>query len=238
MKDISELSVSETKLFGADIIPFRSLVTATYLTKFTAPFVFKHVDIVEDDNKNLLGVLMNTGEFKIDDKVHPIEFLMLERAKIAFKMHANSEITRKFYHTVAEYLSGIDGDGQFKKNKPLIETMATTCVATLDFDYTDIFSKKMNSFISKDATKACAEVIEDVARIQILPRSLVFTVNYLVTEKRLLDNSARIDPKQLVLEPRVGVSLKERRYFTSSPTDSKTHLHLLAELEKSFKGTK
>lgn len=238
MKDISELSVNETKLFRADIIPFRSLVTATYLSKFTAPFMFKHAEIVEDDNKNLLGVLMNTGEFRIDDKVYPIEFLMIERNKIAFKMHANSDITHKFYHTVADYLSGIDGDGQFKKNKPLIETMATTCVVTLDFDYTDIFSKKITSFINKDATKACTDVIEDVARIQILPKSLAFTVNYLVTDKRLLESSVRIDSKQLVLEPRVGVSLKERRYFTSSPTDSKTHLHLLAELEKSFKGSK
>ena len=42
-------------------------------------------------------------------------------------------------------------------------------------------------------------------------------------------------PQSLIIEPRIGVSFKEKRFFTSSPADSKTHIKLISEFEKKLK---
>lgn len=234
MKDITELVVSETIVCRPDTIPFRELITASNLKTFAAPFVFKNIDVSEDENKNLLGIVMQTGEFKHDGKVFPVELLLIERAKIIFKIHATSEIADNFSQSIFKSLSEIDPYGQFKQSKPSIKIVTTTCVATLDFDYNNIFSKKMNVFINKRVSGACSSAINNIARVQVLPRSLTFNINYSITDKSLLESNLKIETRQLIIEPRVGVSLKERRFFTSSPTDSKTHLQLLTELENSF----
>lgn len=238
MKDITELKVIETRVFRSDVIPFRTLITATQLKTFTSPFLFKKVEILEDENKTLVATQMQTGEFRYDNKVFPIDILTIEKNRIFFMIQADSGIADKFYNEIAKSLANIDSDGQFKKNKPLIKTMATNCVATFDFDYNKIFSEKMNKFIQNEVTKVCSSVIGNVAKVQILPKLLTFDVNYTITNKSLVESNITIQPKGLIIEPRIGSSFKERRFFTSSPTDSETHLNLISELEKSFKTAK
>src|SRR3990170_654043 len=217
MKNISDISIIQTRLYEADVIPFKKLLTATNLKNLMAPFAFTQITPIEDDSKNVVGILMKLGEFKTDERVYPIEMLVVEINKIVIKI-----------------LSDIDPDGQMLKKSPLLIVPQTTCAVSFDFDYSDIFSKKFTSFIKKQATKACSSSIDNKAKVNITPHSLAFEITYQITDNRLQGSRARIESKVLRMEPRVGIPLKERHFYTASPTDSETHLKLFSELEKYF----
>jgi hypothetical protein len=235
MNDVTELNVMERRIFRADLIPFRELITASNLQIFTAPFSFKEAVLGEDDGNNVVSVRMKVGEFKHNNKIYPVDQLIIDRRSIVFQIQGDSETAVIFYKTIAKLLHQIITDRNFQEDGYLIKTTQTTSVVKLDFDYHDIFSKKYMSFITKDAGRACASAIDEKAKVQIVPRSLAFNVHYTVTDKNLLDHNLRIETKQLVVEPRMGTSLKDRLYYISSPTDSKTHLQLISELEGLFK---
>lgn len=238
MKNITDLKVTELRLFKFDVIPFNTLMTATQSNLVTSTYLFKDAEVRQDENKNILQLVMRTGEFKYNKQVYPIELLSIERNRIIFSIYSDSNIANKFYQEIANALAKIDSSGQFKKNKPLIKTMETMCVAKLDIDYSSIFSNKMNSFNKNKASKACSSAIDNVANVQILPRGLTFDVTYEVSNKPLLENKVTIQTKQIRIEPRWGIDLKENLFYLHSPTDSKTHLKLLSEFEKVFKSSK
>ncbi|HLE08946.1 MAG TPA: hypothetical protein VI914_04895 [Thermodesulfobacteriota bacterium] len=234
MKNISDISIIQTRLYEADVIPFKKLLTATNLKNLMAPFAFTQITPIEDDSKNVVGILMKLGEFKTDERVYPIEMLVVEINKIVIKILGDTAIANKFYNQIAKLLSDIDPDGQMLKKSPLLIVPQTTCAVSFDFDYSDIFSKKFTSFIKKQATKACSSSIDNKAKVNITPHSLAFEITYQITDNRLQGSRARIESKVLRMEPRVGIPLKERHFYTASPTDSETHLKLFSELEKYF----
>ncbi|MBI5676287.1 MAG: hypothetical protein HZC48_10770 [Nitrospirae bacterium] len=235
MKDITELAVQERRLFEMDVIPFRALITASNISVLKDQFVFKSIELAEDESKNLIGLTMQTGEIKNEGKVYPIETLIIDRRSITFRIYSNSSIAKMFYNLIAEKISNADPSNLFQKDKYLIKTMETSCAVALDFNHKDIFAKKINVFLNKKATKLCSSAINEAANITIAPRAVTFSVDYAITDKKLLDNKISITSKLLTLEPRIGTNLKSNRFFTSSPTDSTTHLNLLKEFEALFK---
>lgn len=235
MKEITDLAVMELRLFPYDVIPLRSLITASHLKTFTSPFVFKEVEIGEDENHNIQAVKMQKGEFKCRERICPVESLIIEKNRIILKTQSDNEIADQFYRAISKSLIEIDPNGRFKGSNYLVKSYQTVCVVTLDLDYMNIFSGETSRFIKSDALKACSTPVKHVAKVRIFPQSLTFSVNYEVTDKALLDAGVAISPKPLTIEPRMGTSLNERRFYTSSPTDSKTHLDLISTFENLFK---
>ena len=236
MKDVKELMVMERMIFDVDIIPFRQLVTASNLPKFTNLFLFKNTELVEEPNIHVLeSVKMTLGEFKLDDKIFPIDQLIIDRRAIAFVLQADSDAANKLYLSIADLLREIGHNKEFTAENYLLRTTTTNCVATLEVDYRDIFSKTFLSFVKKEATNTMASAVENKAKIKILPKSLAFNVNYSVTDKSLIDSNIIITAKQFIIEPRVGTKIEDKIYYTSSPTDSKTHLKLIEDFESLFK---
>ena len=70
---------------------------------------------------------------------------------------------------------------------------------------------------------------------QLAPKALSFNVPFEVTDSSVAELNIESYTKSFTIEPRIGVSLKEKRFFTSSPTDSKTHIKLISEFEKKLK---
>ncbi len=238
MKDITDLTVTEARYFKIDIIPFRSLITVSNIQFFSSSFAFNNSEPILDDNKNYVGFRLKTGEFRYNNKIFPINYLLIEPDAITFEIQSDSDIAEMFYQNIFELLSKIDPYDQFRKNEPLFKETKTTCVATLAFDFSNIFSKKMNDFIDNKALTSFTTVSNNIANIEMIPAQLSFHVKYDIKDKSLKDNNIRAFTRQFIFEPRAGVSLKEQRFFTSSPTDSNTHLKLLTQSEKTFKKTK
>lgn len=234
MKDVKELSVFERRLFPIDVIPFRHVVNASNLNKINASFVFKETNIGEDANNILTNIQMKIGEFKYDNKLFPIDHLLIDQRSINFKIQSDSSIAEKYYSSICNLLREIDPLKSFKEDSYIIKTVHTNCVVTLDFNFKDLLSRTFTSFLAKEASKIYASAVNNKAKVQILPKSLVFDVDYQVTDKSLLEDKIRIGSKNLIIEPRAGTNLKDNIYYTSSPTDTKTHIQLLTELNSLF----
>lgn len=236
MRDIADLTVTELRFFSIDVIPFNSLLTASNLKTVTAPHSFKNIEIAEDDNRNYTALYLRTGEFKCENRIYPIELIVIERSKIILKIKADSDIAGLLYNEVHKALSIIDQSGLYKKNKPLTMTDETSCVVTLDIEYMDIFSNSFRSFLDKEAVSALhSSSGKNIDVQQLLPKSLAFNVVYEVKDGALAELNLGVYPKSLVIEPRIGATFKEKRFFIASPTDSKTHLKMISEFEKKFK---
>ncbi len=235
MKDIRELNVVDILIFPVDYIPLRQLITATNANAITSPFQFKETEIGEDQNGNVVSLIMKMGEFGFNGRVYPVDRLIIERRKITLKIHSDSEIAEKFYLSVCDILRKIDPSGKFDAKMFKIKTSQTSCVVDLDFHFMDLISKQFASFLSGEAVETLVSAINKKASLRILPKSLSFTIDFTVTDKPLLNDDIKIGPKMLTIEPRVMTNLDDRTFFTLSPTDSKTHISLLAELEKKFK---
>ena len=236
MKNIADLKVTATMVFKQDFIPFGSLLTASNLKSLTTPYSFKDLNFEEDENKNIISVVMRTGEFLLEKKIHPIDIFSIEHNRIYARMQANSEITNKFFQSIGKQLSEIDINNDFKIDKSLFTLSETSCVVTLDFDYHKIFSKGFNDFISTEVKKKCSSITDKNIMIDITPKQLVMDVNYTLKEKS--GKNISLGSKQLRIEPRWGVDIKERRFFTVSPCDSVIHFKLLSALESKMRDRK
>ncbi len=236
MKNIKNLSVAESRMFKLDTIPFGSLMTASHLQAFTAPYSFRDISFDEDENKNIVSVVMRTGEFLIENEVYPIDLLYIERNKIYANLKADSVIVKKFFQSIGKQLSAIDNSNNFKIDKDMFILSDTSCAVTLDFDYHKIFSKGFNDFISTEVKKKSVSITNKNIMIDITPKKLVMDVHYTVKDNS--GNNSSLATKQLIIEPRWGVDIKERRFFTLSPCDSTMHFKLLSALERKMKARK
>lgn len=233
MKDISEIMVTEIRQFKPDVVPFRPLITASNISLLSKKYAFKDVNIGEDESKVAESLAMGTGEFKYKNKIYPIDLLVIERNKISLQIHSTSEIAKKLYQNIKAQLSRIDINGQFKKSDGFNLSVQTSCVATLNFDYHQIFSNGFNGFLSNKVSKACKPKSKQVESISIVPKQLNFDISIGIKNK---NNKIVIENHSLRIEPRWGVGIKERRFFTVSPCDSETHIKLFSSLEDIFKG--
>lgn len=236
MKDIADLTVTEIRFFSMDIVPLNSLLTITNVKTLTTPYAFKNVELAQDDNKNYTALHLKTGEFKHDKKIYPVDLLIIEKARIILRIKGDSDIARLFYNEIHTLLIDMDQYGLYKKNEPIAIDRDTSCVAHLDIDYMDIFSEAFRAFLEKDtvaALKTAAGKKLDVR--QLVPKTLSFNVNYEARNSILAELNIGNFPKSLVIEPRIGVSFKEKRFFTASPADSKTHIKLISDFEKKLK---
>ncbi len=230
-----QLSVIDKRLFIVDEIPFRQVVTATNLQSFTNRFLFRETEIGEDENHNLVSVTMKMGEYKYSNKIYPIDRLIIDRTSILININGDTEIANQFYQEIAQILSEIDLQKQFKEDNFKLKTTQTQCVVAFDFNFDKLFSNVFLTFLRNDAKKICASAVDNKAKIDIIPRSLSFNVTYKDLDQSLLDNNIQILSKPLTIEPRLGTAPTEKIYYTLSPTDSKTHLHLIELLENQLR---
>lgn len=235
MKDVTGLNVTGAKIFGVDVLPFSQLSSVSNLKALFAQFNFKNYEFGEDENKNATVVHAKNGEFNYKEQIFPIQYLTIEARRVIYSILADSVVAEEFYLKVYESLGVMDAEKRFKGHKPIIGTEVTTCIVNLDIDFEKIFSSKMKSFLKDKALKLCGKAVKKVADTKILLTSLSFDVHYENQDNTLKDNSVVLLTKKLTIEPRLGVDIKERRYFTSSPNDSSTHLKLLKEFENSLK---
>jgi hypothetical protein len=67
-------------------------------------------------------------------------------------------------------------------------------------------------------------------------KSLSFEISYEPTSPVLEEHDVSLARKLLMIGPRAGTRLRERRFYTASPTDAETHLELLMSLERQLVG--
>jgi hypothetical protein len=236
MKNITDLRVTQIRVFAPDIIPMRQLMTETVFLKVKDRFKFAvaQPSIQQISPDSLVGsetLGFAFGEFLDDKNRVVIDNITIEPRKIGMRVSGTSTQADKVYDVLKTLISDFDQDKKFVKSKPIVKTDESSCSATLNIDLYDYLSGAAQSFLKNTLPKFTSW---EQADSLVMPPRVGVKINYQIKDKSITDHGISLSPKEFVIEVRVGTPVEEQRFFTSSPTDTETHLKLLKEFETLF----
>ncbi len=165
------------------------------------------------------------GEFKLGENQHTIEQLIIDPVAIQFQITGDTDVANAFYE---DLLTSVETAAQTKidRSEKLTMTQQTLVIAKLDIDPWRFYSQEWKGFL---AAKLEPLVAAPNLTHRFWPQTFTTTVLYKVEQEDYI-----LSPKPFTVEPRLGTSPEQSIFFVQSPTDSKTHMQLMEELERAF----
>lgn len=225
MRDISDIEVRQVRIFPVDVFPVMKLALPQIGQAFRERFGWGAAEAQKDGD-----MLLSPGSFSVPDggEVVAIRALQFNERRMILTVVGGSGVANLANRAILSFFADAAG---WKPVEPLVLTEETTCVATLDFEWTDLLSPAVAAFARGPMLKAISATAS--ARAEIRGLSFSFRLSYFDAPASLGEHGVTLSDKRLVVEPRMNTPLAERRFFTFSPTDSDTHLRLLSQLEES-----
>jgi hypothetical protein len=223
MKDISELGVTQIRIFSAGMLPYPHLKVSTRLKALADQFSFSSAGIDRESGE----VLFEGGLFGN---------LVVERAefgerRIAAKVLGNSMQASEFYEHFAESLTKIAETEGGTFPKPVLLVQETSCTVKLGFGPLALLSAPTRALLQDKVLAACSDKNADA---QISQLKLRIELSYREKSGTLTAHKIGLAAKTFVLEPKANTPFDEHIFFTSSPTDSDTHIRLIGEFEQAL----
>lgn len=226
MRNVRQLTVKQFRIYPADIIPVELFLGARGLRPLVEELGFRDLRADEQTGEVVLVAgLVGSGDGE-DEGIQITELRLGER-RVALEVYGSSANCTAAFSRVAEILSEADPLRRLENNKPVLLTQETACSVDLDFPWQKLFNPALVEFLERDSSQF---LDADQVHARLKQLGLRFAFSFETRDDDLQDLVTFFD-KQLALEPRVGVPLNARRYFTQSPVDSDTHFRLLEELE-------
>jgi len=226
MKNIHELTVVQTYYFKQDELPYSYLNTKAFVSSLEDAFEFQSKNPLIVQNGVGPGFDFFNGSLKKAAQLIPIKQFRYEPTKLSLVIVGNSQVARSIFDEVVSKIRAIVPT--FVPNVIEIGQQAN-CVVDLDFDYRLLFNPHVIKFL-EDNTKVIASSKGNDAVVE--PR--IFRAAVKVSNKIYTENNIGTETV-ISIEPRIGTSLSQQRYFISAPVDSTTLIRLIEEFEKLFK---
>lgn len=165
------------------------------------------------------------GEYKFQENQHSIEQLAIDPVSVQFQITGDTDIANAFYE---DLLESIEKAAQTKidRAEELTMTLQTIVVAKMDIDPWRFYSSEWKDFLN---AKLAPLVGHSGATQRFWPQTFTTAVTYNTEGGDYI-----ITPKPFTIEPRVGTTPEQGIFYVQSPTDSKTHIQLMDELERIF----
>ncbi len=226
MKDIVDLTVAQVRVYPVDALPFVNLRAPANVKAIKETFHFANVFA------DPMGaqVTYNNGTFESRGKSVSILAFAIEQRRTQIQVRGHSAMADAFNAAVWNALAGPGKRAKFPEPEPLVKVEETTCVATLDIDFDELIAPQLLRFIMTEAKERLRTSFGTPKSIAF--KGLSFEVKYATKDSSLEEHDVVLSNKLLTIEPRAGTPMRERRFYTASPTDSETHLALLEKLEK------
>lgn len=228
MRDVADLSVTQYYLYAPGRVPFAHLSTRQALDTFRTAFAFREASPL------LSGVelVFEGGAAQSPEKgLVTIRRLHIGDRRILLDVAAESATAEAVSALVHAQVAKLDPTDRFASSKPVSVRQETTCTALLDVAWDRFLNPALVQFLEKTFARVASD---DEATVTLNTLKLRFLYDYQVQSAAVRQYGITLAPKPLIVEPVVDTPLTEQRYFTTSPTDSATHLKLLADLEKSL----
>ncbi len=215
------------KVFLPDVLPWPYLLAESNLEKIRTRY--KCGQLMQ--NLGPLGVPSQvaspTGEFTVGETTLLLEQLIIEPTVLQFQISGNSDQADEFAKDLGTILREIDPDKKYSEERELTKTYQTIAIVKLSFPYDALFSKTFSRYLNQSMIP---RLKPKDAELEVRLSNLRWTVSYRANTTDFL-----YLPKLLVIEPRQGSRPDDMLYFTQSPTDFRTHMHLVEALEKTVK---
>ena len=231
MKEVTELKTKQFRIFAADTIPFPAINTDLGRQAIVKIFSFRDATL----NPPLMEWTFEGGTLAKEEKQHiVIEQLQLNARRIVIDVSGSTDDANHVFSVIKESLTHpLFGSGsRWRDAKPVVATHETSCVASLDFDWSSLLNPVFLDFNKQ----TIATFSDEIAAAQIIGMALRFRINFNPLDERIKQNGVVLSDKTFTIEPRQEAPLSDRRYFTASPTDTVTHLELLTKFENMILG--
>lgn len=230
MKNIADLTVTQVRIYPLDCVPFAELRVPTNATKVKDCFAF---GAVQSDPFGA-QLIFSSGLFNHRGKSFNILSMIFESRKITIQLRGPSTVADALYSAVTKVLGSIMSRVGDPKFDPLLKVEETACVATLNLDFKDFVSRSLWRFVQNEGKESLGTKYGRPKSVAF--KNLSFEIRYEPVNPQLEEYDVVLANKFLTIEPRVGTPQSERRFFTSSPTDSETHISILEGLEAAVAG--
>lgn len=226
MKDVADITVTQVRVYEPDNLPFQTLRLPSNLRSFAKSYRFSGVAI---DPLGLQLTLAN-GMVEVEARAIHVLNLILEPRRMVIQIQGRSVEASAAADSFSAELKKLAPDPN-KENllQPILINDETACVATLEINFSDLFAPPLKALVEGEAKRMLSDKYVSAKSISF--KNLSFEVRYESADSSLEEHEVGVVSKALTIEPRLGASLKERRFFVSSPTDSETHLALMGILE-------
>ena len=234
MKDITNLTVTQIRVFPVDVVPLSHIGTKTCIER-----IRQDLSVSEIGPVPMIGgpgpIVFLKGEIKqkdkVVDKVVVINRVAVEPRRILLEVVGTSNHANQVYDALLSSMHAAAKIDLETLRAPLLMAETTQCVATLDFNFESLFSAAFMQVLSNRLKK---EATSKVARGSVAPVLAEAEISYEIKDASLTQNRITMSPKKFTIAPRAGTPLESRRYLLSSPFDSDTHLEVFRELEEAI----
>lgn len=227
MNEITELTVTQIRIFPVGVIPF-SLIN----TKSCAEKVKEMFGTTALDARGLIGkdaVAFVKGEYKKDAKLLVIRRIEIDPRRIIVEAEGASEDCDAVYEAFVSAITSISDLSIEQFRNPLLKAETSQCVAKLNFEFDAIFSGNFTRFLNRNVEK---EASSTLAKAQVRPVVAVSEIAYEIVDRILFDNKITLNPKQFSIAVLPGAPSAEKKYIVSSPFNSQVHIKLIKELDR------
>jgi hypothetical protein len=224
VKDIAGLTVTQYRIFAADVVPMSQLITPVITEALKTRFSFKTA-VLDPDSGDLV---LQAGTLVLDGNETLAHILVLRFGvrRIVVQVLGTSALANLVFAGVEEAVQ-VFTDARLAE--PIAFVEETVCAVTLDLDWQELLAPDLRKFVSHSVLPAASS---DDAEAFLKHVSLRFQIGYRRSERYRANGVSAAD-KLFTVEPRVDMPLGENRYFASSPVGSEEHLRLLREFEES-----
>lgn len=227
MKTVTDLKVTQIRIFPVDVVPLSLITTKTCIDKIRDTLSIGEVEVRPFIEGNI--IIFRRGELRKDTRVIVVSKIEVDPRRIIVDVEGTSGDGNEAYKSFLSAITSTAKDNGESLNMPLLLAETSQCTVSLDFAFDTLFS---NVFVEFLKHRVESEASNTVAKASIRPVAATAEIIYDIVDKTLLDNKITMNPKQFTISPRQGAPSEARKYFISSPFDSDTHLKLVKELNK------
>ncbi len=228
MKNITDLTVTQIRIFQVDVVPLGVITTKSCVEKIREALSIGEVEVRPFiEGKDI--IVFRRGELRREKQVIVVNKIEVDPRRMIVEVKGTSKDGNEVYEAFLSAVAVVANVDSESLRAPLLVAETTQCVVTLDFAFDSLFSSAFAEFLNKRVEK---EASSNVARASVRPLAATVEITYEITDKALIDNKITMNPKQFSIAPRPGAPLDARKYLISSPFNSDTHLKLVDELNK------
>ncbi len=230
MKNVTDLTVTQIRIFQVDVIPLSVITTKSCVEKIKEVLSIGEVGVRPFiEGKDIIVFLR--GELRREKRVIVVNKIEVDPRRVIVEVEGTSKDGNEVYETFLSVVAVVANANLESLRTPLLLAETTQCVVNLDFAFDSLFSNAFIEFLNSRVEK---EASSKVAKASVRPLATTVEIQYEITDKALLDNRITMNPKQFSIAPRPGAPSDAKKYLISSPFDSDTHLKLVEELNKAI----
>jgi hypothetical protein len=224
MRDTTDIEAQQIRIYPMDSLPLGRLASPAVSAAFREMFGWTKAEAAEEG-----GIGFGPGFFAGPDGADSITIksFQLNDRRLILTVVGETRMAHRAYDAMLHFF--VESTG-WKPVDPVVVTEQTACVTTLDFDWLDLMSPAVARFVQGPLLEAAS--LASPAPAVVRGMSFQLRVAYSGAPQEISAHGITLSDKRVVVEPRVNTPFADRRYFTLSPTDSETHLRLVAQLEK------